>query len=62
MDNDEERSSLFFDHGMQVNMQFTAKPEHVGKTPIHFAAELGSLSVMLATISRGAGIDPLDNE
>lgn len=40
-------------------MQFKGK-EHLGKTPMHFAAEHGALNVLLALISRGAGIDPLD--
>jgi len=29
-------------------------------TPMHFAAENGSLNVILAMVSRGAGIDPTD--
>jgi ankyrin repeat protein len=62
LDNNEETASLFFDHGMDVNMQFTQNKAHKDKTPIHFAAEHGSLSVLLAIISRGAGIDPSDAE
>jgi ankyrin repeat protein len=62
LDNNEEAASLFFDHGMDVNMQFIADKNHKEKTPIHFAAEHGSLSVLLAIISRGAGVDPSDAE
>ena len=58
----EEQASLYFDHGLDVNLQFTTKKEFCDKTPIHFAAEHGSLSVLLALISRGAGVDPLDNQ
>lgn len=56
----EETSSLYFDHGLDVNLQFTNKKQYDEKTPIHFAAEFGSLKVLLALISRGAGVDPLD--
>jgi len=37
------------------------RKEYCEKTPIHFAAEYGALSVLLALISRGAGVDPLDD-
>ena len=30
-------------------------------SPMHFAAENGSLNVIIAMVSRGAGIDPTDN-
>ena len=30
-------------------------------TPMHYAAKNGSLSIVLALISRGAGVDPPDN-
>ena len=51
---------MYMDHGVDVNLQFNTKPEFKLKTPLHFAAENGSLSVLLAIISRGAGIDPTD--
>lgn len=31
-------------------------------TPMHFAAEYGSLNVILALVSRGAGLDPTDSQ
>ena len=55
----EERTSLYFDHGMDVNMQFDQKEKD--RTPMHIASEAGSLNVLLALISRGAGVDPTDN-
>lgn len=51
---------MYFDHGLDVNMQFTTRKDYDEKTPIHFAAEFGSLNVLLALVSRGAGVDPLD--
>jgi hypothetical protein len=39
---------------MDVNIQL----KQDFKTPMHIAAELGALSVLLALISRGAGVDP----
>lgn len=30
------------------------------ETPIHYAAKNGALNVLLALISRGAGVDPYD--
>ena len=30
------------------------------KTPMHLAAECGSLQIVLGLISRGAGVDPTD--
>ena len=38
----EERVNLYFDHGLDINIQFTAK-EYQKRTPIHFAALHGSL-------------------
>jgi ankyrin repeat protein len=32
-----------------------------GWTPMHYAAKHGSLNVLLALISRGAGVDPPDS-
>ena len=58
----EEQVSLFFDHGLDVNLQFMNNKKYDEKTPIHIAAENGSLNVLLALISRGAGVDPLDRE
>lgn len=55
----EENASLYFDHGMEVNMQFK---ELSDRTPMHIAAEAGALNVLLALISRGAGIDPTDQK
>ena len=50
------------DHGLDVNMQFVKSTDQCMKTPLHFAAQHGSLSVLLAIISRGAGIDPTDSD
>jgi ankyrin repeat protein len=61
-ENNEETAGFFFDHGMDVNMQYTQDKAHCEKTPLHFAAEQGSLSVLLAIVSRGAGVDPTDSE
>ena len=61
-DDNEEQVSLYFDHGLDVNLQFMNKKQYDEKTPIHIAAENGSLNVLLALISRGAGVDPLDRE
>ena len=58
LDND-ERVNLFFEHGMDVNVKLTAK-EHERRSPIHFAAQNGSLRTALSLISRGAEIDPVD--
>lgn len=56
IDNEDE-VSLYFDHGAEVNMQF---PDDNSWTPMHHAAKHGSLTVLLALISRGAGVDPPD--
>jgi len=61
-EDNEEQVSLFFDHGLDVNLQFMNNKKYDEKTPIHIAAENGSLNVLLALISRGAGVDPLDRE
>ena len=42
-------------------MTFADKGQHE-RTPIHFAAQAGSLQVILALIARGCGVDPLDKE
>jgi ankyrin repeat protein len=34
----------------------------MSKTPIHLAAECGALSLLLALIGRGAGVDTLDGQ
>ena len=61
----EENVSLHFDHGMDCNMQFELSPGEDAKkqdwTPLHYAAESGSLNTVLAMVSRGVGIDPTDN-
>jgi ankyrin repeat protein len=50
---------LFFDHGADVNMILPKDPQ--GWTPLHFAARYGALSIVIGLISRGAGINPTDN-
>lgn len=73
IDDLEEVVSLHFDHGMECNLEFKASKDGKGAktvdgkeqnrdmwTPIHYAAENGSLNVILALVSRGAGIDPTD--
>ena len=50
--------SNFFDHGIDANLFFPEDAQ--GWTPMHYAAKNGSLSVVLALISRGAGVDPPD--
>jgi ankyrin repeat protein len=58
---------------MDVNMQFKSKEETNSNklpdaknqirnewTPMHYAAENGSLNVILCMVMRGAGIDPAD--
>ena len=62
IDDNEAQASLYFDHGLDVNLQFTQNKKYDEKTPIHVAAEQGSLNVLLALIGRGAGVDPLDRE
>ncbi|CDW91449.1 achain crystal structure of engineered northeast structural genomics consortium target [Stylonychia lemnae] len=54
----EQQSSLFFDHGIDVNVFFNNDVE--GWTPMHYAAKHGALNVVIALISRGAGVDPPD--
>lgn len=56
----EEIASLYFDHGLNVNLQFVHNKKYEEKTPMHLAAENGALNVLLALISRGAGVDPTD--
>ena len=73
LDDHEEQVSLHFDHGMDCNMQFKNPEPRTKKvvpdaknqirddwTPMHYAAENGSLNVILCMVSRGAGIDPSD--
>ena len=59
VEDNEDETSLFFDHGMDVNVFFANDQE--GWTPMHYAAKAGSLKIVLALVSRGAGIDPPDN-
>ena len=44
---------------MDANLFFADDPE--GWTPMHYAAKHGALKVILGLISRGAGVDPPDN-
>ncbi len=50
---------MFFDHGIDANLFFPDDTE--GWTPMHYAAKAGSLNVLIGLISRGAGVDPPDN-
>ena len=52
---------MFFDHGLDVNLKFKAD-EHKKRSPIHYAAISGSLNCLLALISQGADVDPIDEE
>ena len=61
LEDNEDQASLFFEHGLDVNMVFKSGQSQ-GKTPIHCAAQAGSLQVLLALISRGSEVDPLDKE
>ena len=58
-EDNEDETNLFFDHGMDVNLFFANDPE--GWTPMHYAAKSGALTIVLALVSRGAGVDPPDN-
>ena len=58
-EDNEDEASLFFDHGMDANLFFNNDQE--GWTPMHYAAKSGALKIVLALISRGAGVDPPDN-
>lgn len=57
----DERVNLFFEHGLDVNLKFKAD-EHLKRSPIHYAAACGSLNTILALISQGADVDPIDDE
>ena len=57
----EERVNLFFEHGLEVNLKFAAE-KFEKRSPIHIAAVNGSLNSLLALISQGADIDPIDNK
>lgn len=66
-DDNEDLVSLHFDHGMDCNMQFLEDPDDTDNkarreewTPMHYAAENGCMNLILALVSRGAGIDPTD--
>ena len=59
LEDNEEKVGLFFDHGMDVNLYFANDPE--GQTIMHFASKNGALNTVLALVSRGAGLDPPDN-
>ena len=60
-EDNEDQASLYFEHGLDVNMAFKDRANH-GKTAIHVAALAGSLQVLLALISRGSEVDPLDKD
>ncbi len=49
-EDNEDRVNLFFEHGLDINVQLTAA-EHLKRTPIHIAALNGSLNSLLAMIS-----------
>lgn len=51
---------IYFDHGMDVNLIFNNDAE--GWTPMHYAAKHNSIKTLIALISRGAGVDPPDNQ
>lgn len=55
----EQQASLYFDHGVDSNLYFPNDSE--GWTPMHYAAKAGALNVVIGLISRGAGVDPPDN-
>jgi ankyrin repeat protein len=57
-EDNEEETSLFFDHGMDVNLIFDNDPN--GYSPMHYCASAGALNCLLALIGRGVGIDPPD--
>lgn len=59
IDDNEERASLFFEHGMDVNIILKGS-DMQNRSPIHFAAFHGSMNVLLALISRGSEIDTFD--
>jgi ankyrin repeat protein len=61
LSNDDEQVGLYFDHGLDVNLQFQSEIDDRGFTPLHFCALSGSLSVLSGLIGRGAGVDPSDN-
>lgn len=61
LEDNEEQASLFFDHGMDPNVIFKGKDQH-DRTALHFASQGGSLQVILALISRGCAVDPVDKE
>jgi hypothetical protein len=55
----EQQASMYFDHGVDANLFFPDDPE--GWTPMHYAAKAGALKVVLGLVSRGAGVDPPDD-
>jgi len=60
MDND-ERVNLFFEHGLDINVKLSHE-SHQKRTPIHFAALHGALNSILAMISQGSEVDPIDEQ
>jgi ankyrin repeat protein len=60
-EDNEEEVSQFFDHGMDVNIFLNDKEDGTEEwTPMHYASKFGALNVIIALISRGAGVDPPD--
>jgi ankyrin repeat protein len=53
---DEVKTGLFFDHGLDANGAFGSDAH----TSMHIAAQHGSLNVILDLVSRGVAVDPLD--
>ena len=51
---------MFVEHGLDINIKLSAK-EHEKRTPIHIAALYGSLNSLLAMISQGSDVDPIDD-
>jgi len=52
---------MFFEHGTDPEMIFKKKSMKA-RRPMHIAAQEGSLNVVLALISRGATVDPMDED
>jgi ankyrin repeat protein len=72
-EDNEEDTSCFFDHGLDVNIELKVpkgEPNSDGTpsdtdhdwTSMHWAARTGAMNVALALISRGAGVDPTDKQ
>ena len=57
----EDRVNLFFEHGLDVNMKLQGE-SLANRSPIHIAALNGALNSILAMISQGADVDPVDEK